>query len=249
MDFESQIFQAQQGLQKFVNSIVLKNPRNIYALNSLLSKPVDIVWYPGCGNDLSPCTVLDDLYFEEKIRIDAYEQKLYIFVDPDQYGLCQKSFGYGNISYFTDISSDTYSEKLAKRYKIIAREKIVFKSETMNEEISGYYMILKLGYKKCQIIYLNMNMQDFLLQVIKPYSMDIKWLFYLNMENSGGRLFDLFNMHSIPFPKFICANRIKKFGIEKFTKYLKSVDLNTGIHFKNDFRSPYMYGPMLDSYD
>lgn len=238
-------------LQQFVNDIVIENTKAKQDLQTLVTNPVDVVWYPGCGNDLSPCTVLDKRNFEEIVGIATLRKRLYIFVDPDQYGLCKKSFAVGDINNFVDISSTLYPRQYISRYKILSREKITFKSEAMVQEVSGYYLVLALdqrrglGYKKCTILYFNMTMQDFFLKVIKNYWLDIKWLFYLNMETKGGRLFNLYVEHDLPFPQWICANRISKFGIEEYTDWLESME-NTikGDFYSDTYFDRYMYGQM-----
>ena len=49
--------------------------------------------------------------------------------------------------------------------------------------ITGYYVTLEINKCEYQIIYLKMIMQDFLIGIIDRFKFQIKWIFYIDMEN------------------------------------------------------------------
>ena len=70
---------------------------------------MELIWYPGCGGDVSPCSILDRKKFETENLISTSDKRLYIFTDPDQYKMCESAFGKASNIY--DCSVEDYSEK------------------------------------------------------------------------------------------------------------------------------------------
>lgn len=183
----------------------------------------EVVWYPGCGGDISPCTLLEENGFEEeiikKIEIDPNIKRIYIFTDPDQYHTCKKAY-YGKKEIYDLTLSSSIKDTVSIENLDI--EDITLESEA-RAHIDGKYITYDIGNKKVRIIYLKIPMQDFLRNYIRIYNIKIKWLFYINMENKGGKLFNLFEENNVDFPEWLCANRIEKFGIDHYYKVLQSV--------------------------
>lgn len=205
---------------------------------------MELIWYPGCGGDVSPCSILDRKKFETENLISTSDKRLYIFTDPDQYKMCESAFEKASNIY--DCSVEDYSE----RYSIERKCKINIVDEFEQMIIEGYYNMLSLGDRLCNIIYLKMTMQDYLLCCVKLFELNIKWLFYLKMEGKGGNLFGLYEKCDIPYPEWICANRIDKFGIRKLAA-LKSMKMNNGTPYyidvdRNDGCAGVMFGKMYN---
>lgn len=195
-----------RGLKEFVDIINFENSDMKENLLNLIDDETELIWYPGCGGDVSPCSVLERKNFEKNNSIVTSGKRMYIFTDPDQYNtMCGNAFGGQHKIY--DCSVEDYS----KKYKIDKCCEINIVDDLGETIIAGYYDILSLGDKTCNIIYLRMTMQDYLLLCVKLFELNIKWLFYLKMESKGGNLFDLYEKCDIPYPEWICANRIEKF--------------------------------------
>lgn len=188
----------------------------------------EVVWYPGCGGDISPCTLLEENGFEEeikkkigeKIEIDSNIKRIYIFTDPDRYHMCKDAY-YGKKKIYDLTLSSSFKDTVSIENLDI--ENITLKSG-VRAHIDGKYITYDIDNKKVRIFYLKIPMQDFLRDYIRIYNIKIKWLFYINMENKGGKLFNLFEENNVDFPEWLCANRIGKFGIDHYYKVLQPVD-------------------------
>ena len=73
------------GINDFIKCIKFEDSY-LTRENIAITDDTDIIWYPGAGGDISPCTVLGIKEFEKKNNIEANDKKLYIFTDPVAYG-------------------------------------------------------------------------------------------------------------------------------------------------------------------
>lgn len=233
---------TQKGVKEFIDIIDFEDRDIKENLLDSIDDETELIWYPGCGGDVSPCSILDRKNFEKDNSISTSNRRIYIFTDPDRYGMCDSAFGKACNIY--DCSVEDYSEK----YNLEGNCKINIVDNLGERIIEGYYNRLSLGDRLCNIIYLKMTMQDYLLLCVKLFELNIKWLFYLKMENKGGKLFDLFETCDISYPDWICANRVDKFGIRKLAE-LKPMQMKDGTSYyidedRNDGCADVMFGKM-----
>ena len=210
-----------KGTKAFIDVIDFEDNSIKQNLLSSIDGDIELIWYPGCGGDVSPCSILERKHFEKDYSITTSNKRIYIFTDPDQYRMCESAFGKTHNIY--DCSVSDYADK----YDIEKSCNINVLGKSGDCIINGYFNILSLGDKVCNIIYLKMTMQDYLSLFVKLFELDIKWLFYLKMESKGGPLFNLYKELDIPFPNWICANRVDKFGINELAE-LKPMVMKNG---------------------
>ena len=226
------------GLESFCDLIKFNEDAD-RKINLDMKDDIEIIWYPGCGGDISPCTILEKYEFEKKKHISFSGNRIYFFTDPDRYHLFEKAHG-DNYNIYDLTNSDNIHDRVTVNDLKI--EDIYLKSGSA-EKITGWYITYSVESAQIRIIYLKMTMQDFLCNYVKEYSLSIKWLFYLNMENKGGPLFNLFEEKNIEYPEWICANRINKFGIGQYVEELLPMEDWFKIKKDNDGNGV-MYGAM-----
>lgn len=205
--YEKYLKLEKKGLKEFINIIHMEDSSLKADLEGRISENTEIIWYPGCGGDVSPCSILERKKFEDENSIATNHDRIYLFTDPDQYRkLCEAAFGEKHKIY--DRSVSDYANYRFESECEIYIEGDKTKKDEIEKLIEGHYIVLSLGEETCHIIYLNVTMQNFLFLVVKPFKLNIKWLFFLNMESKGGKLLELFYAFHIQPPQWICANRI-----------------------------------------
>ena len=195
------------GLAELLKRIQIKDENN--SLEYLAQKDMDIIWYPGCGGDISPCSVLEKYNFEKENGIDSNNAKLYIFTDPgcdhpdnEPFNFCRKAYGGENKIY--DLTCNEDIERYIKFDSIEIKD--IFIGKANCELVKGKFISLVVDSILYRIIYLKMPMENFLINVVRLFNINIKWLFFINM-NTGWDFFQAFLDYNINFPQWVCANR------------------------------------------
>lgn len=211
---------GKKGLEGLCSFIQFEDDKTKEKLIKKISKKCDVIWYPGCGGDTFPCDVYDTSKYQN-YDINRTHNKIYIYTDPDQYGLCKEAFE-GQIFYNRELGNKVELENLS-----VSEIGIPLLN---GENIIGYFCEFIFENANINIVYLKMTMQDFLISIIKEYKIPVECLFYINMENKGGDLFSLYSEYNIDYPNYVCANRIDKFGIGELADL---VSLKDDIMFGN----------------
>ena len=193
-----------QGVAGLLELLDFEDPKCKDNVLKLDLEHLDVVLYPGCGDDISPCAILETTKFEEENLISSSNDHIYIFIDPDEYGMCKSAFELQN--GFRNLSSHSI------QYTIESHSHISIQIPNMENGIEGYFVQLNLGAKSVPIIYLQMLMRDFLRNIIVTFHIQAKWIFLINMEGRSGEreLFDSFSELNAQFPEWICINREEK---------------------------------------
>ena len=216
------------GLEGFCSLLRFKDKAMQSELFNKISKKCDIIWYPGCGGDLFPCEVFGS-ELSEKFDLKGAEDRIYLYIDPDSYGLCEEAFANQKF-YNRSISNDM----LVENYNV-TEIRIQLNNRS---KVEGYYCNFVLAGKKIDIIFLKMQMTDFLRSVIDRFKLPIRCLFYINMESKGGNLFPLYNQYDIEYPQYLCANRIEKFNINRYAELqIMQDDVMVGTFIKREEES------------
>lgn len=206
---------SHNGLSDLLKRIQIKDNKN--TLEHLTQNDLDLVWYPGCGGDISPCSVLEDLNFELANNIEFNENRLYFFIDPgsdhpdnEPFNLCRLAYGGENKIY--DLSKSASICDYIEFDNLIIHE--IFIGEDDDKLITGYFIYIERNAKSFNIIYLKMPMENFSRNIVKLFDLNFKWMFFIQM-NTGWDFIQDFSKYDIRMPQWICAERPFNYDIDK----------------------------------